>query len=86
MQFSVEYGLYRYLFTFSESWLTYNIPDAMIGIEGYNIIRMDRKWNEENKVGIKKGGGVGLFIRDDLTYSQNDLQQYDLSCKDIECC
>ena len=25
-------------------------------------------------------------IRDDLTYSLNGLQQYDIQCKDIECC
>ena len=74
-----------HIFTFSESWLTCNIPDTLVNIEGYNIIRLDRNWKEDGKVGVKKGGGVGFYIRDDLTYSQDGLQQYNVSCKDIEC-
>ena len=74
------------IFTFSESWLTDSIPDTQIGIDGYNVVRWDRSWNEENGNGIKKGGGVGFYIRDDLTFSQSGLLQYNISSRDIECC
>ena len=75
-----------HMLTFSESWLTSNVPDSLVSIGGYNIIWRDRSWNEEYRVGIKKGGGVGYYIRDDLTYSQSGLVDYNMSCKDIECC
>ena len=74
------------IFTFSESWLTDSIPDTQIGIDGYNVDRSDRSWNEENGNGIKKGSGVGFYIRDDLTFSQSGLLQYNISSRDIECC
>ena len=48
-----------HIFSFSESWLTDNIPDTQNGIEGYHVIQWDRTWNEGNLRGCKKGGDVG---------------------------
>lgn len=40
---------------FSETWLNMNIVDSMVHIDGYNIIRLDRKSG-------KKGGGLMIYI------------------------
>ena len=73
-----------HVFTFSESWLHQHIPDNMINIEGYNLIRLDRQWSEDGKQ-VKKGGGVGFYVREDLTYSTEELKTYNCSTNDIEC-
>ena len=75
-----------HIFSFSESCLTSSKPDSWVSIEGYNIIRGDRNWNQGNRGGVKKAGGVGFYVRDDLTYSQVGLQQHNHSSEDIECC
>ena len=75
-----------HIFSFSESWLTESVPDVLVSIEGYNILRWDRSWRDENQMGIKKGGGTGFYIRDDITFSQDGLTGYNCSSKDIECC
>ena len=75
-----------HLFTFSESWLTEDIPDYMLNIEGYNLVRLDREWKEGGSNATKRGGGVGLYIKDDLTYTQANMVKHNISNKDIECC
>ena len=52
------------MFTFSESWLTKYIPDKMISIDGYNLVRNDRKWNNVQSSTSKRAGGVGVNIKD----------------------
>ena len=57
--------------TISETWLNSKIPNKLIEIQGYNIIRLDRNQinNETNK--YKRGGGL-------LTYLRNDLENYNI--------
>ena len=74
-----------HIFTFSESWLTSSIPDHMIKVDGYNIVRLDREWKEDGRHTQKKGGGVGIYINEDLAYSTETLKEYNYSTKDIEC-
>ena len=45
--------------SFSETRLNSTIPDSMIHIDGYNIIRKDRSRN---------GGGVCICIRNTINY------------------
>ena len=71
-------------FTFSESWLTNNIPDAMIDIEGYNLVRLDRAWNMGQGVVPKKGGGVGLYIKEKHVYSTKSYEHLNSSKHDME--
>lgn len=47
----------------TETWLNSNIQDSEIYISGYNIERRDR-------IG-KKGGGVMMYIADDITYNRD---------------
>ena len=61
------------ILAFSETWFTDNntLP-ALINIEGYNIAHVDRCH--------KKGGGVALYIANDLNYKiRNDLNFTDSS-------
>ena len=52
------------IITFSETWLTSKMPNEMIDIEGYTIVRNDRNWHEDQITQItKKGGGVYLYSR-----------------------
>ena len=74
------------IITFSESWLTSNIPDELIDIKGYNVIRNDRNWHDEpNSTNIKKGGGVCMYLKDCLKYKVDVLPKLTISSRDIEC-
>ena len=45
------------VFSMSETWLTVDMPDNFLSIDGYNIVRYDRGWMENHGNGIKRGGG-----------------------------
>ena len=74
-----------HVFTFSESWLHAGVPDNMLRVNGYNLVRFDRKWKEDNMPHVKKGGGVGMYIKEELAYSFDSLKEFNMSSKDIEC-
>ena len=46
----------------TESWLTSDIVNPEIGIEGYNVFRSDRE--------VRVGGGVCVYMRQDLTVTK----------------
>lgn len=46
---------------FTESWLTDSIPDSIIGIPGYRLIRNDRV--------RKRGGGIIMYLREGFRYN-----------------
>lgn len=48
---------------FCETWLTKAVPDGMVSIPGYTIIRNDREYG--------RGGGTCLFIKHGLSYVCN---------------
>ena len=53
--------------TFSETWLTDQIEDSELNLQGYSVIRQDRQG--------KIGGGVAIFVRNGLQYiERKDLQ------------
>ena len=57
----------------SETWLTENIPDGAIDIEGFCVIRKDRT--------VKRGGGVALFMKDNLPVKvRHDLNHGPFEC------
>ena len=74
-----------HIFSLSETWLTANTPDRFLSIDGYNLVRWDRNWSEDGNNFIKKGGGVAMYIKEDLTFTQLGLQQYNVSNKNSEC-
>ena len=45
----------------TETWLKYHIDSHVMGIAGYNIVRLDRK--------IISHGGICMYIRDSVRYN-----------------
>ena len=75
------------MFTVSESWLTEAVPDNTISIEGYNITRRDRSWNdgeEGNSLAPKRGGGLVCYIKEGIKYSETNFRDNNVTCKDLE--
>ena len=69
----------------SETWLTQQIPDSFININEYVCIRNDRNWGKPGNPGqIKKGGGVCLYLNENLNWSSLSYQAYNRSDNDIE--
>ena len=67
----------------SETWLTDNIPDSMLYIPGYQLVRLDRKWHNRDGQ-VKKGGGLCCYVNMNLRYSITDLNHLNCSTKDGE--
>ena len=72
------------VFTFSESWLNSNIPNYLLEVDNFNIIRQDRAWHNTGQNVPKRGGGVGAYIRKDIITLTSHLSQYNRNNNDIE--
>ena len=56
----------------SETWLTEKIPDNLLQLSNENtIIRNDRAWTENNTSEPKIGGGIAVFVKNTLKFSEN---------------
>ena len=72
------------LICLSETWLNEAIPNNFIKINGYNILRENRGWKENQMDGnFKRGGGLLCYIKDDLQVSGTRYRDLDCSCKDL---
>ena len=65
----------------SESWLHEGIPNHFVDLSGYNLERLDRGWGDDI---VKTGGGVAVYIRNDLSYSATNYKHLNISSNDIE--
>ena len=59
-------NLYIDVISFSETWLNEDMSDEYVDLKNYNISRNDRKWKEVGAKSIKKGGGVCMYVRNEL--------------------
>ena len=67
----------------SETWLNDKLPCEMFKLNNeYTLIRNDRKWSDEGTTEIKKGGGVAIYIRNNLKFT--NLNQWNTSNINIE--
>ena len=67
----------------TESWLKPNLPNSIIDITGYNIHRQDRIL--ANRAGKeKRGGGLLLYIRNDIIYDSIVGDTFNITNMDIE--
>ena len=66
------------IFGISETWLEESTPSHLVKLDGYNFERWDRTWGEG-----KTGGGVGVYIRDDLAYSATNYAHLNVNSKYI---
>jgi len=57
----------------TESWAHEEIGDAKINIKGYSVFRRDRDVDEG---GMKRGGGVLLYVRNDLKAYEIESSEY----------
>ena len=70
------------IFTISESWLKPHLSTNLIGLEGYQVFRLDRR--AENKSKGKGGGGLVTFVNNKHSSSCEPLVELDNSDQDIE--
>lgn len=61
---------------FSETWLNDKIPDGLISIQGYNLVRLDRKLE-------KRGGGLIIYLSKRYDWEYLDLS-LNVSNEDLE--
>ena len=72
------------VFTLSETWLIECMDNTLLEIPGYNFVRLDRSWSCNAQNTPKRGGGIGVYIKDVLSYSLEKVSVYDKSCNDIK--
>ena len=68
----------------SETWLSDVIPTQLVDLPGYTMYRNDRKFVNPVTNQTKKGGGVCLFISNNLNCMVHHLAELDKSTADIE--
>ena len=66
----------------TKTWLNPMLPDAMFSIPGYNLLRNDsRAIPKDNGDGVKKGGGVALYLKCDINFSSSELSHFNVTCQ-----
>ena len=74
-----------HIISFTETWLHEKLPSGFFNLSNdYDFIRQDRGWSEPNSNIIKKGGGVGTYIRNSLNYSENTHKHLNRNSRNIE--
>ena len=69
----------------SETWLNEKLPNEIYNLSNdFTLVRNDRNWADEGKAYTKKGGGVALFIRNTLNFSDVEFKHLNNSNKDME--
>ena len=69
--------------TLSETWLTERIPSELVAINDFVLYRNDRQWGDAQDK-IKKGGGLGIHIKEDYNVSEFEYQHLNESTRDGE--
>ena len=66
----------------SETWLNEKLPNEIYNLSNdFTLVRNDRNWADEGKAYTKKGGGVALFIRNTLNFSDVEFKHLNNSNK-----
>ena len=69
----------------SETWLNNKLPSGLYNLSNdYTFLRNDRNWCDIGTNIPKKGGGVALFIKNGLTFSEADYSHLNTNNIDIE--
>ena len=68
----------------SETWLNENTPKKIISMPDYDLICLDRTWSDSPTLPVKRGGGIGCYIKSDIIYSATELEELNVSSKDGE--
>ena len=70
--------------TVSESWLTPDISTSIVNMNGYNLFRADRLNNLHTGAGYKKGGGLLIFVKNDLDFTLEYESESCITNSDLE--
>ena len=69
----------------SETWLNDKLPSGLFNLsDEYSLLRNDRKWNDNGNIIPKRGGGVALYVKKCLTFSDTDFNHLNTSNIDLE--
>ena len=69
----------------SDTWLNESLPNEMYKLSNYyHLLRNDRNWKENNSSRIKKGGGVAMYIKNDLNFSETSHSYLNTNNVNIE--
>ena len=69
----------------SETWLNNKLPNNLFTLtESFTLIRNDREWNDNGSHEPKRGGGIALYIKSCLNFSDTDFIEWNTSNVDIE--
>ena len=74
---------HAHIITLSETWLKKDFDNNLLSITGYDFLRLDRSWKDANN-NIKKGGGIGIYIKKDLNYNETIFNKNNCSSSNIE--
>ena len=67
----------------SETWLKQEIPNTMLKVNNYHLIRQDRR--HRNIQGhIKSGGGICMYIKSDVSYDDIIFKHLNVSDINLE--
>ena len=69
----------------SESWLSYAIPDKLVDINGYTLYRQDTIFLIPGTSQVKKGGGICLYIHNNIPGNVCKLDNLNICNENIEC-
>ena len=69
----------------SETWLSDKLPNEIIELSNeYTLLRNDRKWCDEGFTEPKKGGGVAIYIKNNVNFSDTTYSHFNTSNINIE--
>ena len=71
------------IFCINETWLKTQIPDSMLSINDYTLIRSDRMFKNTRGY-TKRGGGLALYVMNDINFVNLDNQIHTSSGSDLE--
>ena len=51
------------VFTLSKTWLSESLTSDLFDIQGFDLVRWDRSWTNQNHLNVKKGCGIAAYVR-----------------------
>ena len=71
------------ILTISETWLTPDYEDKLVGIPGYTLTRLDRQMHGANRQ-LKKGGGLAVYCKDRIQVDGDRFIDFNTSDSNLE--
>ena len=72
------------ILTLSETWMDDTLNSNKYQIPGYQLIRQDRNYKINPNSTYKRSGGLGMYVRDDISVDTNTLSHINNNKKFLE--